>query len=332
MRVGAAALIGMPALRAWGWTGQRPAGIGAVVDEGWILRVPPGWGPRIRGWIEEDGRAGTGAGAPSIVVEESPWVFLPVDVSGVSWPRAESWIHAQRLLGVAVAPKACLAPRDAGELVAGLRAGDEESGRRPIAPERAALLAWDLLCAATAWERRRAACWMARHAMGHATEASAREWRRRAAEWSLRLQEPSVERSVACARDEAGVVRLGLDELGSRVAEVAEAIVLERELRGPFLSGVDFALRARRVGVAVRTVLAFVATGALETLPRMTVLPAMTALLKVPALPKMPALLRVPEPSVARARQVGSVPAPAREFVFPGTERGAVCGLSCLSP
>ena len=276
-----------------------------VLEEGWILRVPPGWGPRVRGWLEED-RVELDPG-PSIVIEESPWVFLPVDVTSEPWPRAESWTHAQRLLGVVASSASAFAPSDMADLVARLQGGDEESGRRPMAPERATLLAWDVACAAIAWERNRGAFWMARHAAGHATERSAREWLRRAAAWGVRIGEPSVARSVACAREEAGMVRLGLDELGPRVAEIAESVVLEREQNGPFRSWTDFARRSLRAHVRVRTLLSLALRGALADVPRSA--------------------------SVADESARAASPRPSlTPLVFPGTVRRAACGLSCLSP
>ena len=46
-----------------------------------------------QGGPEPGGRPEVSAAGPSIVVEESPWVFLPVDVQATPWPRAESWVQ-----------------------------------------------------------------------------------------------------------------------------------------------------------------------------------------------------------------------------------------------
>jgi hypothetical protein len=200
-------------------------------------------------------------------VEESPWVFLPVDVAHRTWPRAEAWSHAQRLLGIVAAPRSTFLPRDAADLVAHLRSGDAHAGRRAMPAERAALFAWDLTCAAVAWERCRAAWWIARHAQGYTSEMAAGEWQRRAQGWGVRVLAPSIAQSVACAREEAGVVRLGLDELGANVAEAAEVLVRERSAAGPFFSWIQLAWRALRAGAPPRALLALAARGALAGLP-----------------------------------------------------------------
>ncbi|MFN8176904.1 MAG: hypothetical protein U0167_03210 [bacterium] len=231
------------------------------------MRVPPGWGPRVRAWIEADGRCSAQERVPSLVVEESPWVFLPVDVAHRTWPRAEAWSHAQRLLGIAAAPRSTFFPRDAGDLFARLRSGDADAQRHSMPAERAALFAWDLLCAAVAWERSRAAWWIARHAKGYASERAAGEWLRRAQEWGVRVLAPNIARSMACAVEDAGVVRLGLDELGANVAEAAEVLVRERSAAGPFTSWMQLAWRGLRAGASPRALLALGARGALAALP-----------------------------------------------------------------
>jgi hypothetical protein len=232
-----------------------------------VLRVPPGWGARVRGWIEEDGRCNAQEGAPALVVEESPWVFLPVKIAGESWPRAESWAHAFVLLGVAGTSGAVMVPRTLPDLVGWLSRGDAGGGRRPFAPECAQLLAWDLLCAAVAWERARAAWWLARHARGHRSERAASEWQHQAAEWGIRILPPHVNHSVACAYAGGLAVRLGLGQLGAHAADLAEVVAKERANAGAFHSRLDFASRVARAGGAPRAVAAVMLSDALAELP-----------------------------------------------------------------
>jgi hypothetical protein len=260
--------------------------------------------------------------APAFVVEESPTVFLPRDVSG-AWPKPESWMHAQSLIGLPGAPRVPFAPRDAEDLLAKLREGDPASGRRPLPADRAALVAWDLASAAIAWERDRAAWWMAwRSWRGPGVP---REARRRASDWGLRILPPRVTCSDACARAEAvapgarysGAVRLGLDDLGPHVTAAAARLVRERHCGGRYTSWWDLARRALRAGVDVRALAALAVAGALADLD---------------LIGSVTAFVRAAWHRRARLGRAGLRRVSPALTLLPGTERRAACGLSCLAP
>ncbi len=300
VRAGSAGLFGSATLEAWGWCG--PVSVAwrrAGAEERWVLRVPPGAGAVVRGWLDEDAAPADMSGAPSVLIEETSLAFLPAAPAG-AWPSAESWLHAQQLLGVA----GSFHPRSAQELLTLLREGDAAAGRRPVADDRAALLAWDLLCAAWAWERDPASFWLASLPAGGPARRLRAAWRN-AEDRGLRILAPCVQRSMLCARPEPespGAVRLGLDHLGPDVAAAAPALLAERTRGGVFRSVPDLVLRARRAGVSWRALAALLVAGCADALP-----------------------WRADSRAVAGA---------ARAFVvsFPGTERRAACRLSCLTP
>ena len=311
VRAGSAGLLGSPALSMWGWCGPvDPCWTAKDAAPRWVLRVPPGHGEQVRAWLEEDLAALDVSGAPSILVEESFAAFLPVapalpaGPSRRAWPSADAWMHAERLFSVAASPAAGFispgfVPRNAQALLTGLREGDAASGRRPVAEDRAALLAWDLWCAAWAWDRDPAAWWLAsRPAAGSAARVRA-AWKH-AADRGVRILAPCPNRSMLCARPESGAVRLGLDELGPEVSTHAPVLLRERAQGGFFRSREGLVSRTRRAGVSWRALFALLVSGAAEALPWRT------------------------EP-VAGVK---------RPFIvsFPGTGRRAVCRLSCLTP
>jgi hypothetical protein len=210
-----------------------------------VLRVAPGWADAFRSWTEEEG--GEEKAAPSLVVEESPWVFLPADVQG-PWPKPESWLHAQRLLGLAWSPRVEDAPRDPAQLVSQLEQGDAAASRRALPPDRAATTAWDLTAAAVAWERNRAAWWIAWRAARGA--AVSREARRRAAHWGLRILPPLVTRSFVCARAERGGAIAG----GRTAAWLPRAGAGPRSRRGGAFRSADLAgARGNRARTCARS-------------------------------------------------------------------------------
>jgi len=198
--------------RSWGW-GRAPAplvressGPPAVPGPGsWVLRVPPGLGCRVRERIDEDASLAAAGPAPSIVVEETSLVYLASDLGGRRWPSAEGWLRGGSLVRMQSRLPDVIAPADAEELVRRLR--------ESMPAEEAVMAAWDVWRASTAWERNRASYWLVRHAAGYASREAAGAWRRRAAEWGVRVVEPDAPGSGLCARVEDGAVRLGWNAL-----------------------------------------------------------------------------------------------------------------------
>lgn len=230
----------------------------------WILRTAPGWGERVREHIDRDGRLTALGPCPHLVVEESPLVFLPPEPLSAHWPAREAWIRAGRLL--AVGGEEALAPSDLEDLVTRLR--DGATGRHPLEAERAWLLAWDLWCAASAWERDRASWWMVRAAHGFVSAEEEVQWYARAADWGLRLHPATVASSRVCSRREGHGVRLGLDQLPLRGArDAAPGLVLERVRGGSFSAASEFVRRGRRCRVGWAEIADFAAAGALREMP-----------------------------------------------------------------
>jgi Helix-hairpin-helix motif len=266
---------------SWGWNGgglpentvkahreERPPQSDPSLDPPaarptWVLRTAPGWGERVREQIDRDGRLPALGPCPHLVVEESPLAFLPPEPLSALWPARESWLRAGRLLGVG--GEESLLPSDLEDLVAQLREG--ALGRHPLEAERAWLLAWDLWCAASAWEQDRASWWMVRAAHGFVSAEEEAQWYARAADWGLRLHPATVASSRVCSRREGHGVRLGLDQLPLRVRDVASGLVLERERGGSFSTASEFVRRGRRCRVGWMEIADLAASGALRELP-----------------------------------------------------------------
>lgn len=316
VRAGTPELLRFAALHEWGWSGPVPAeflaspGSGeacASPDPRWVLRVPFGAAGTVRAWLEEELASVDVAGAPSVLVEESPLAFLPAPPAG-DWPGAESWRHAAVRLGTEAPGCTPFVPRNAQGLLTHLREGDAATGRRPVADDRAALLAWDMWCAACAWERDPAAWWLTSRPVTASLPRVRSAWAHAEAR-GIRVLAPCVNRSVRCASVEAAheratgasAVRLGLDELGAALAAAAPALVAERVRGGAYRSRADLLVRARRAGVSWRALGGLLVSGACEALP-------WTA-----------------GPLAESVRRRFAV-------VFPGTERRAACRLSCLTP
>lgn len=255
------------------WLPQSPASVpgpaAVVPDPGagrptWILRAAPGWGDRVREQIDRDGRLTALGPCPHLVVEESALVFLPPEPLSAQWPAREAWLRAGRLL--AVGGEDALAPSDLEDLVTRLREG--AVGRHPLETERAWLLAWDLWCAASAWERDRASWWMVRAAHGFVSAEEEAQWYARAADWGLRLHPATVAVSRVCSQREGHGIRLGLDQLPLRGArDAAPGLVLERVRGGSFSAASEFVRRGRRCRVGWTEIADLAAVGALRGVP-----------------------------------------------------------------
>jgi hypothetical protein len=195
--------------RSWGWGAAPPSllleqnGAPAVPGAGgWVLRVPPGLGSRVRERLDSDAALAAAGRAPSIVIEETSLAHLPSHLGPAPrWPSAEGWLRGGRIVRLQTRLPDVLAPQDSEELVNRLR--------ESMPAEEALMAAWDVWRAGTAWDRNRASYWLLRHAAGYANREAASAWRRRAADWGVRVLEPDATGSGLCARIENGAVRLG---------------------------------------------------------------------------------------------------------------------------
>jgi hypothetical protein len=199
--------------RSWGW-GAAPAallterdGPPAVPGAGaWVLRVPPGLASRVRERIDGDASLQAVGPAPSLVIEETSLVYLVSDLGPARrCPSAEGWLRGGRLVRLQSRLPAVLAWEEPDELMEWLR--------ESMPAGEAVMAAWDVWRASTAWDRERASYWLVRHVAGYATLEAARAWRRRAADWGVRVLEPDAAGSGLCGRVENGAVLLGWNAL-----------------------------------------------------------------------------------------------------------------------
>ncbi|GJM44144.1 MAG: hypothetical protein DHS20C21_09860 [Gemmatimonadota bacterium] len=271
VRAGSGALASSPLGQWWGWGGLPECIQGPQSGEGpsrstrvstWVLRVPAGWADCLRTRIESDSRLDARGAAPVLVVEECALAHLPAEPAVSRWPSPESWWRAERLLGLS--GEAPLAPRTPEELVGGLQSG--ALGRHPLEARRARLAAWDLWCAASAWESDRAAWWLVRAAAGFASPSEVAQWDACAERWGLRLLPAGVERSGLCARAEGSDIRRGLEDLSSRAREVAPALVQDRVRGGAYHTAWEFVRRSRRRGADWSVIAEFALAGSLDEL------------------------------------------------------------------
>ncbi len=279
----------------------------------WILRVPPGLGSIVRGRVDADPRLDARGAAPCLVVEEAAEAHLPVEPAAQAWPGREAWIRAGRALHRPFSAP----PADPEDLYRRLRDGDRNAdvARHPLAPEEAALAAWDLWCAASAWERDRAAWWIVRASRGFATPEESAQWDRRAADWGIRVLPPDLERSVTCHRAQGGIVRRGLVSLPKAALTLAPELVVERVRGGSFRRAEDLLRRARRRGASWEAVLALAGAGLLNSAMEVSVR-SVARELRGRVTRWIPGRNRVETPWIE----------------VPGSERRTAIHLSCLSP
>lgn len=274
LSVGSAELMGSDWLRSCGLSAPSVAGLEYRAPvRNWVLRVAPGWADRVADRIESDARLNE-AGAPTLVVEESPLAYLPGDLPVPrTWPRREAWRHASQLvLGRLVIGRkhreqieAIGCPESPEDLMARLEAPAE--GRAPRSADQVARLARDLYTAACAWSTATGAFWLAERAAYRwdAGEAASRAHNR-----NVRVVAPTVVSSAVVATAKAGTVRLGLEEIVALPAKadraLAEAVVTERSRAGAFRDRIEFAQRLTRRGVAWRELARLLWLGALHGL------------------------------------------------------------------
>jgi hypothetical protein len=243
VRIGSPELAASAWLAGLGWAGEEiPALRGPSGVVAWVLRVPAGWAAVLRPWIEEDGRL-QAAGAPAIVLEESPLAFLPADPPAPHrWPSPDAWRHAAHIVLPGSLAGCVRIPRSPEDLVARLQAVPAP-GRSAMPPDRAAQVARDLLEVARAWDSAPGVFWLVERA---ALGLPEREAAARAAGRGLRLRGVCVQRSSGCAGVEGAGVRRGLDEACGAFG--AAALVTERSRAGVFAGPVELAGRVRRRG------------------------------------------------------------------------------------